>query len=120
MRQWRIVRRVMPPGGAIECANSASVRERFRLIVGDRDQAVTGPARDIIDNRTGHSGVRLIVNHPVRSVETHQPGTGADPDSAAWVCFDVKDPGTGQGRVAGIIHREGAVVAGDELPQPVL
>lgn len=83
----------------------------FRLIVGDGDQAVTRPASDIIDDPAGHSGVCLIINHPVCSVEPHQPGGSSNPDSSARVHFDIKTLGARQRRVARIVRRE--------FPQPV-
>lgn len=89
------------------------------LIVGDSDQVVTRPASDITHDRTGHSGVCLVVNHPVCSVETHQPRGGADPDATARVRFDIKNVSAGQRRVACIVQRETAVIAGDEFPQPI-
>ena len=80
----------MPPSGSIKSADAAGVRKRFRLIVGDGDQAVTWAASHVIHNGARHSGVCLIVNHPVCSVETHQTRGGADPDATARVRFDIK------------------------------
>src|SRR5262245_39397858 len=109
----------MRPMRSIEGANSPSVRECFRLIVSDGYQAVTCATRNIIHDRPRHSGVCLIVNHPVWTVETHQPRASADPNSAAWVRFDIEDPSAGQRRVGRIIERESVVVAGDEFSQSI-
>ena len=109
----------MRPGCSIEGADAAGVRIGVWIIVGDGDQAVTRPASNIRYHCAGHSGVCLIVNHPVRSVETHQAGGSSDPDSTARVRFDIKDVRAGQRRVARIIQRESAVVAGDKFSQPV-
>ena len=109
----------MRPNGSVEGADSAGVRKCFRLIAGDGDQPVAWSASHVIYDRTRHSGVCLIINHPVCAVETHQPRASADPDSAARVRFDIEDPRTGQRRVACIIQRERAVVSGDEFPQTV-
>ena len=109
----------MPPGCSIESANAVGVKKCLRLVVGDGEQGVTRPASDIINDPAGHSSVCLIVNHPVRSVETHQPGGSSNPDSTARVRFDIKNVGARQRRVAPIVQRESAVVTGGEFPQPV-
>lgn len=109
----------MRPTSSIEGADPPGIRIGLRLIVGDGDQAVTRAACHIRHHCAGHPGVCLIVNHPVYAIEPHQTGGGADPDSTAWVRFNIKDVRARQRRVARIIQRESAVVAGDEFPQPV-
>ena len=109
----------MRPGYTVERADAAGVRIGVWIIVGDGDQAVTRTACHIRYHCAGHSGVCLIVNHPVCAIEPHQTGGGPDPDSSARVRFYIKDVTTGQGRIAWIIQRESVVVAGDKFPQPV-
>ena len=62
----------MRPGRAVEGADATGVWPGAALIACDRDKSITWTSRHVSDNRAGHSRIGLVVNGPVRPVESHQ------------------------------------------------
>jgi len=101
--QWRIFRRVVSPGRAIEGADAAGVWKSAALIACDRDKSITGTTRHVSDNRARHSRIGLVVKRPSRTVESREPLIGAHPDAAVGVRLNVCHSGAGKRRIARVV-----------------
>jgi len=101
--QWRILRRVVSPGRAIEGADAAGVWKSAALIACDRDKSITGTTRHVRDNRAGHSRIGLVVKRPSRTVESRESLISAHPDAAVGVRLYVCHSGAGKRRIGRVV-----------------
>jgi hypothetical protein len=101
--QWRILRREVSPGRAVEDADAAGVRKSAALIACDRDKSITGTTRHVSDNRARHSRIGLVVKRPSRTVESRESLISAYPDAAVGVRLYVCHSGARKRRIARVV-----------------